>query len=440
VAESNGKTTSLAKPSQRLRTLTIEVSLISSLVLFLSAVHASNAAAAAAPPDFFGISSIGQLASEDEQEEIQRLGARNVRNNFEWARVQPGASCDGNNASLGLNFSYYDDIIRRAAFRNITIIANLYGSRATCDVHPFPEPGTSMYRDWYFEAGPSWDGGYVWQLVQRYGIDGKFWQLNRDIPYRPIRIWEVWNEENLAINNPGYVVDPQKYKQLLIDTANTIRHAQEEQSGQSVEVTNTKVLMGGLAPFDEAMHVTDYMNSIYSSSRGATQFYNSFDGLSYHPYALRGNGADAVLKLDDARDALDQRRSALNGGSDSGKTLWITELGWPIGSFPNRDGSVTTINETQQANYLSQSFNSIYYNADAMKVKYVAWYVYKDGRAFCPEWRCWDKVSGLTSSHERGRLAWCTLSNMIVGSPMRLMENGLCPWNWTTLSSDWEGP
>jgi hypothetical protein len=36
------------------------------------------------------------------------------------------------------------------------------------------------------------------QMVLRYGPDGSFWSENPGIPKRPVRIWEVWNEQNLA--------------------------------------------------------------------------------------------------------------------------------------------------------------------------------------------------------------------------------------------------
>ncbi|HEU4736517.1 MAG TPA: hypothetical protein VFS48_05785, partial [Solirubrobacterales bacterium] len=120
------------------------------------------------PNDFFGVSSIGQLSSEKEADELLRLGSHNVRNNFEWNKVQP-ADCNGT-ATAGLNWSYYDQRVRRAAEHNITLIADLYGTRlpAGCPTDPrqFPVRSGPMYNDWYQQ------GGYVWQLVQRYGVNG----------------------------------------------------------------------------------------------------------------------------------------------------------------------------------------------------------------------------------------------------------------------------
>ena len=34
--------------------------------------------------------------------------------------------------------------------------------------------------------------------AERYGPDGSFWVEHPDVPYLPIRTWEIWNEENIV--------------------------------------------------------------------------------------------------------------------------------------------------------------------------------------------------------------------------------------------------
>lgn len=392
-------------------TLTTQTLLVILSLLAVQGAFASSASAVAAPADFYGFNTAGQLQNTWEAGQAEALGIHNVRIDFVWRQAQT-ASCDGNIEAGPLNVSVFDNQVRSAAKHNVTIIANLYQSRAACNPQRFPNPGTTMYGAWKLEN----QNGFLWALVQRYGFSGTFWTepANAEVPYHPIRIWEVWNEENLPGNNPGESIQPQKYAQLLVDSANTIRRAQEQKSGQSVEATDTKVVMGGLVrggvvPFNAAMTVTNYLNSIYSSPSGytPTQFHNAFDGLSYHPYALTGNAGNAEQGINDARGALDQSRSALGGGSDSGKTLWITELGWPVMNLSS------TPNDFLQAQVLAESFAWIYQQADAKKIKYAAWFVNQDYASSCESWTCWAALAGLRRADGSERPSRCAYADLI---------------------------
>jgi len=356
--------------------------------------------------DFFGING-GTLTSDAAG--FQSLGIRNIRTQVLWADFQ-GADCAGN-ATTTVSFINFDQKVRTAAENGLTVMALLYGTRLPpfqgcpggADARQFPPPGSLLYNDYVLP------GGFVWQVVQRYGFNGTFWSENPGVPYHPIRVWEVWNEENLRINNWGEQnVQPQNYAKFLIDTAIAIRHAQKQQSGQPVEETHTKVLMGGLAPFEKDYTVDKYLDSIYAHPQNytAAQFHAAFDGLSFHPYALTGSPDSVIAHIHDARSALDQRRGALNGGSDANKTLWITEIGWPI-------MDLSAVGEPQQVSYLIQTLNWIYANAGANKIKHAAWYAYSDGVIRCDSWPCWDLVAGLKRADGSQRPAWCAYMNLI---------------------------
>lgn len=386
---------------------------IAMLCLVLPTLFASRADAVATQADFFGLNTLGQLANAGEAEDAQSLGIHNVRVDFTWGSVQ-SADCSGDSPSTGLDFSDDDNIVRHAAEHEITIIANLYQSRASCHPERFPKPGTVMYGAWKLENSE----GYVWDMVQRYGVNGEFWSANPELAYHPIRVWEVWNEENLPGKNPGESIDPQKYAQFLVDTGNTIRKAQEKKSGESIEATETKVLMGGLAPggvvpFNSGTPVDKYFDSIYSSPEGytASKFHNSFDGLSFHPYALEGNATAAEGLVNDARGALTQSRSALGGESDSAKSLWLTELGWSVMSKPSKS---STPSDSLQVKMMASFLPWIYTNADTKpKIKYAGWYANSDNASSCSEWSCWWEVSGLRHSDGSKRPSWCAYADII---------------------------
>ena len=47
-------------------------------------------------------------------------------------------------------------------------------------------------------------GQYVYKFVERYGPNGDFWNENQDLPYYPIRYYEMWNEPEWGIKDSMY--------------------------------------------------------------------------------------------------------------------------------------------------------------------------------------------------------------------------------------------
>ena len=378
---------------------------VGAISLLFMALIAKDTKAVVAPADFFGVSAAGQLGGEVEREEIDRLGPNRVRNNFVWWNTQT-SKCDGFSEPSGYDFTSTDYIVRRAAFNGIRIVGDIYGTRVgkkekECDVHPFPIPGTQLYEDFTKKTT-----GYVWQLVRRYGANGVFWQQNPETPYLPVEVWEVWNEPNLPLNNPGYELsklNAQRYAKLLIDTSRTIREAQEAQSGQPVEATGTKVLMGGLVTVASAKNFKEYFDWIFQEPTlyTASEFKSSFDGLGFHPYAIGGTPKDVQEHVNNAR-------TVLTNQVGSEKTIWITEFGWPVGTF----GSAT-VDETKQDEYIGEMLNWLYKNADEKKIKYAVVYVYQDHNPGCTDWSCW---AGLKDISGKDRPSWCTVQVAITGA------------------------
>jgi hypothetical protein len=364
------------------------------------------------PADFYGMTTFGQLESDAEAAEIQRLGIHRVRVNMVWRDFQQ-SNCN-DEVQSGVSFAGYDKRVRRAAEHNITIIADLYGTRqpTNCNgtdlLHQFPKPGSSnLYKDFVVETG------FVWQVVQRYGVNGSFWYQNPDLTPHPIKIWEVWNETNFAENNPGGVVSPQSYAKLLIDSAKAIRGAQEVLVGQNPWNVGTRVLFGGLwgdslAGNGATVYWTldKYLQEIYTKYVGYSpaEVHAAFDGLSYHPYALRGNYNDVINTVGGAR-------AVLNNWGDTNKDLWLTEIGWPVG-FNQISPS---LNAAQQADYLNQSLNWIYANQGYLRAEYAAAFVYQDIPPACNTASCWAYWAGIRDVNGNERPAWCTMANLVAG-------------------------
>lgn len=373
------------------------------ILLVVSLAIVTPSARATEKADFFGITTVGQLANAGEAKEAQDLGIHNVRVDLAWYQVQPSA-CDGS-TTKSLNFAPFDTIVKNAAEKNITLIADLYRTRVGegCDTRPFPVPGTSMYTAWEQENS----SGYVWSVVQRYGFSGTYWAENPSVPYHPIRIWEVWNEQNHAVNNPEAKLsslNTERYAKLLIATSSTIRNAQTNRltGGQTYKDVDTKVLMGGLDTYSEDTPAGTYFDQLYPKSPSgytATELHNSFDGLSYHPYALT-EGTSRV------KEHIANAETVLSNHGDSSKTLWITEIGWPVMKLSS------TPSDELQAESLTQIMPWIYINSGT-KIKYAAWYDNQDLVEKCESWSCWDSISGLKKSNGIKRPAWCAYADII---------------------------
>lgn len=346
------------------------------LLIFLAAVVALSVEGAAprsapAASQFYGTSSVHYYHQDATAwNHIQALGVGRFRLQVSWAMVQPTPSSP-------IDWSHYDSIFTLAAQRGITIQALLYATWPDSSDpagQQYPTPGTYEYTAW---ANP---GGMIWQIVQRYGYKGSFWQSHPTLPYLPVRIWEIWNEPNLPINNPGgNTVQPQAYARFLKDSATSVRQAQAQL--QPLSQTNTRILVGGLSgPIGSSgMGIQAFVNGMYTvSGVGA-----SYDGLSVHPYGfVVGSNADKINRM---KQYINASRFVLNSNGGNGKTLWVTEVGWGA-TKPGLPISSTTVTEADQGSLLTDAFTWIHAQRNSLHIKYLAWYVYRDWYQPTPTW------------------------------------------------------
>jgi hypothetical protein len=349
-----------------------------------------------APPSFFAttaggrnfdLRSSGELNRREQTwDEIQATGVKVYRMRIDWNDVSYPKSCGSGNYDFG---QLYDDLIRRAAQHEITVIADLYGMPGGCETgNPqYPVPGSSNYTTW---TEPN---GFVARVVKRYGYNGSFWSANPSVPYHPIEAWEVWNEVNAPGNNPPGGVQPQKYAKFLIDTSTTIRKAQAEVAPGA----SPRILLGGLSTADESwMHISEFYSVMYTkpptSGPGAyttEQLHAAYDGLGLHPYAQA-----AAWTL--AKERVQSVRGTMNLWGDSAKTIWITELGWPVGEFG--------MTQKSQAEYLKESFTWFKKEASSLKIELATWFFLRD---LSKAELGWAALTGLKDADGNVRPSWC---------------------------------
>jgi hypothetical protein len=341
------------------------------IVLALFGVGAKPAAALQWGQQWSG--SFADLASPTEWEALDRSGASMIRIHGSWKLVQQAGQEHASAEELNkvkepwetpAAWKYtYDPIFRLAAEHELEVLTYLYARKIAAAEKQF-----YLYEGAEKEAWNEWLK-FVWTFVQRYGRGGYFWDANGDLSggrYRPGVIWEVWNEPNLPENNPGGTVLPQKYAEFLIANSNTITSAQNEVRNPG-EPNDTVVVHGGLIQYDMGKWT---VGEFLSKEILVSGFSNSFGGLGIHPYWLSGTEGE---KLAGVIQNVENARNALNVYGLSAKSLWITELGWPVAGTGK-----PTSTEDEQKKLLTQSFNWIASKNVAFNIRYTAWYASKD--------------------------------------------------------------
>jgi hypothetical protein len=261
------------------------------LIAVVAAASVLAAPAQAAPKRFFGVVydrevSVSSPATQDAQFALMRAnGVRTVRSVFSWAVTQPAADKPP-------NFADIDALVARAARNDIEILPIVMYAPVWARLRP--ENPASPPRK------PADYVGFLSALVARYGPSGSFWAEHADVPKRPLRTWQVWNEPQLRYqwSEKNWAVG---YGKLL-----RAAHAALKQDDPGCTV-----VLAGATNF-----AWDVLDRLYAKGNVKGEF----DVAALHPYT---GSAGRVVK------ASQLFRAALRRHGDGHKPVWITELTWP---------------------------------------------------------------------------------------------------------------
>ena len=274
------------------------------------AMLALAAPALAVPGDFWGVSP----QATPSPEEFQRLrvgGVDSVRIPISWTSVQPHSGAEA-------DFSASDNLVAGAAAAGVDVLPFVYDAPpwAVKPAH-VPGPGSlTAPKTLPVESGrqrSAWSR-FLELVVGRYGPSGSFWAANPGLPKRPIRVWQIWNEENFKY----FVVrpNPAEYGKLVNLSYRAIRRVDR----------GAKLILGGMfaRPKEaeyrrkpkQAYFATDFLDKLYRSTPGIKR---KFSGVALHPYTSRYQ----LLTPE-----IEEFRRVLARNRDVGKGLWITEVGW----------------------------------------------------------------------------------------------------------------
>ncbi|HEX8857003.1 MAG TPA: hypothetical protein VF752_15515 [Thermoleophilaceae bacterium] len=252
---------------------------------------ASAEAGRTVPQGFFGTVLDGGLLQAPagvQDAQLGRMslnGVESIRTSFSWAAVQP-------NEGAPPDFASTDRLVASAAVHGLSLLPVVVYAPAwaRADASAFNSPP----RD------PEQYAAFLTVLIGRYGPSGSFWQEHPELPKRPLREWQIWNEPHLRLywNSPRW---EQGYGALLRASRRAIRAADPR----------AKVVLAGLTGFS-----WDALAALYRSGHIRHQF----DVAALQTYT----GPPRLLLK-----ATRLFRQVLARHGDARTPIWITEFGWP---------------------------------------------------------------------------------------------------------------
>jgi hypothetical protein len=160
------------------------------LCLAILALLAPGTAAAALPAGFWGVDPAGSPTTAQLQT-AKEGGVEGVRVPVDWSAVQssPGAAPD---------WSSVDPTVRAAAEAGLGVLPFLDSPPQWAVGYEAIGGGAKAPRSLPVQTAAQRSGWreFLRLAVFRYGPGGSFWSENPLLPERPVRIWQIWNEEN----------------------------------------------------------------------------------------------------------------------------------------------------------------------------------------------------------------------------------------------------
>jgi hypothetical protein len=330
------------------------------LAITAVALAAFASTAAAVPAKFWGV--VPQATPTLEQmQRLKRGGADSVRTPIGWSVVQT-------EKGGAFNWAGVDAVVKSASEAGLEVLPFLSGapSWAVAVDKRFGSPMTLPVKTGLQRT--SWST-FVHEAVLRYGPAGTFWQTNPSLVERPIRTWQIWNEQNFKyfVARPN----PADYGKLLKLSNTAIRGVDP----------GAKLILGGMfaTPAEalknkkppEAYFAGEFLDKMYKSTPGVKALYN---GIALHPYT--GSYKNLPAKIEEVREVLVEHK-------DPNKRLWITELGWSSGP-PASDGSNSFAKgPAGQAQQLRGAFSLLERKQVQWKIDRVYWFSVDDAPGAC---------------------------------------------------------
>jgi hypothetical protein len=317
------------------------------LAVVFQVVGAAHAGAAErrVPPGWLGVTVDGPVDTRDAKEwdRMPRAGVETVRAAFLWSDVQPNPP-GGSDAAF--NFNSTDALVIAAARRGLAVLPVVQGPPHWAAVEPgvFGSPPADVPAVRRIFAA----------LAERYGPRGSLWRERPNVPRRPIRAWQVFNEPNLEA---FWSVQPFERQYVA-----TLRAA--ERGIHNVD-PGAALVLGGLTNKS-----WEALSDIYAAgARG------SFDAVAIHPYSSSPAKVVRIVRY---------ARRVMRTNGDGRLPIWVTEFSWPAAGempAPGPPGWAVDVfgpplTNSQQARLLNRTMRRILAVRERLRIERLVWYTW----------------------------------------------------------------
>ncbi len=263
----------------RIGTLTRTAAVVLAAVVVL--VAPSDALAArSVPKGFFGMNwdqevtyRTSPATRSTQWGKMAASGAESARAIFWWKDAQPKK--DG-----PTDYRATDALVTLAAEHGLELIPVVIAAPrwARTGDKPFSPPNRGAYAK------------YLVKLVERYGVDGKFWKKHTSIPKRPILALQIWNEPTLQYQ---WTIPSSKdwavgYGKLLCKSHSAVKDADHR----------VRVVMAGLPNASSGD-----LDHLYAKGH----VHGCFDVGAIHPYTVHKGGVLTRCRYGPVPEGLVQR-------------------------------------------------------------------------------------------------------------------------------------
>jgi hypothetical protein len=154
---------------------------------------------------------------------------------------------------------------------------------------------------------------YAAALAARYGTDGSFWKQNPQLPYEPVTVFEIWNEET---GYPTWDVGLKTWSASTIQTEAGRYATLYQDASEAIHAVDPtgKVIVGGMGG---GSYVNWYVSDMFKAD---PWLQGHVDGFGLHPYAADAAEVEHNVAL---------LRTQLDLLGESSAPIYITEVGWP---------------------------------------------------------------------------------------------------------------
>jgi hypothetical protein len=299
-----------------------------------------------------------------------------VRLPFNWSGIQTESPFLAES-----DWSAADKVVELSAESGLRVMPFVLGSPEWAAPDWKDLPINSAWQRWAWSS-------FLREAAERYGPWGSFWQEHPQLPFLPIRRWEIWNEENIV--SFAKPVDPARYA-TLVRIAGRVLHSADP---------GAKVILGGLFghPLQVPPNATSgqFLSALYRV-HGLKRY---FDGIALHPY---------VADVSAMRAQLVNLRRIMRVNGDARTPLYVTELGWGSREGPTR----WERGLYGQAEQLSRAFELLSANRLRWRIAGAWWFTWSDeggSCAFCGS-------AGLLTTAREAKPSWYRFNEWTGGDP-----------------------